>query len=255
MVALLVASLPLCARPLAGQNILNVEQLQPREVQGVHFGAQISAALSAGNTEIVDIGATGSAGYQSPTHWIRVLAGIEFLSEEGDEIDDNRFAHVRYNYTLARRLKTFHFVQIQTARNLLLQRRLVIGSGLRARAVADSTLRLDLGTGLMFEDERLDDVALQPAPADKVDTFRLANLAALTLALRPGLELTNVTYFQPSLAAPSDFRILEDLILVVQISARLSLNVALRWRHDSRPPVSVERDDVKLTTGLSLDYP
>lgn len=243
------------AVPGLAQGILNAERLQPREVDGAHFGAEIGVDVSAGNTEVVDIEATGSAGYQSEAHWIRLLGGVELLSEEGTDIEDNRFGHLRYNYRLADRVRSFHFVQLQTAENLRLRRRFLVGSGLRSRLLAGQRLLFDLGCGLMYEYERLNEARLGADEDVTVDDVRVTSLAVLQIQLRQGVEFQNVIYLQPALDDLGDFRVLSDASLLVELVGNFGLRVALRWRHDSRPPASVERDDLNVTTSLSLNYP
>lgn len=248
------ALLPL-ATALPAQSILNVERLQPTDVSGLHARLDASASITGGNTEVVDLGGTGIAGYASAAHWVRLLAGATFLSEEGTDLVNDRFAHARYNYGLSSRLRTFHFAQIQTSLNLLLSRRLVAGSGVRWTAVQRARVSLDLGTGVMWEEERLDRERLRAAEGDLTRVLRAANLMAVRWKIRDGTRLRGVTYAQPELGEPDDFRILTDLTLSTALGGGVDLNVTFRWRHDSEPPADLDRNDFTLGSGLELNFP
>lgn len=251
---LALALVPTATPPtsLASQSILNVERLQPVDVRGAHLDLDLGASLSGGNTEVIDVSAVTVLGYLGGSHWIRLLGGIDFLSEESSDLVNNRFAHIRYNYILSPRLRTFHFAQIQANRNLLLSRRVLYGSGLRVRAIARPRVRLDLGTGVMYEDEHLDPRRLPADDDPNTEVFRAANLAVLGWTPGPRVTLTSTTYFQPDLGELDDFRVLSDLNLSVPLASALDLELSLRWRHDSRPPADLESDDLKLTSGLSI---
>lgn len=252
LVLALVVGVAPASTSAAAQSILNVERLQPVDVRGAHLDLDLGASLSGGNTEVIDISAVTVVGYLTGPHWIRTLGGIDFLAEEGSDLVNNRFAHIRYNFILSSRWRTFHFVQIQANRNLLLSRRTLYGSGLRVRAIARRRIRLDLGTGVMYEEERLDPGRLQAGDDPDTEVFRAANLAVLGWTPGPRITLTSTTYFQPDFGELDDFRILSDLNLSVPLAATLALEMSLRWRHDSRPPTSLDSDDITFNSALSL---
>lgn len=239
--------------PLGAQTILNVEREQPDDVEGFHWGVGGSASLARGNTENVDIDAGVVVGYRWTGDWLRMFGGLDFLSEDGEDVESDRYLHVRFNRRLTDRWKTFHFVQIQARLASLLQRRLLLGSGIRYR-VLDGTTTFDVGTGAMYESEDLDpdeDIGTHPVEAR---VWRMANLVVFTRPLTESVRLIAVSYIQPDFSDFGDLRALVDLSLRISLTENLDLTVQNEWRHDSRPPGDVEPNDYVLRTGFSVSF-
>lgn len=250
--ALLAAAAVAFPAILRAQSILNAEQYQPTDVSGFHLGLDVKASLTRGNARVLDVGGTGIVGYRVPSQWIRLIVGLQYLKTAGNGIVNDRFAHLRYNYDLTPRLRTFHFVQMQANQSLQLSDRELLGSGLRATVLTGKRGSLDIGVGAMLELERLAVEARQAGASARTVDWRMADLAVATVRLGPKATLQDVAYVQPRLDAFSDIRILDNLNLLVPVTDLVKLEVSGEWRHDSRPPSGVLPDDFSLKTGLSI---
>jgi len=234
-----------------GQAILNVEALQADESEKVH--AEVSGRLrwASGNTDLFQIGGDLGVGWLGERHWIRGYAGLELLEKNENNILDNRYLHVRYNYRFSDRFRTFHFFQAQANENLFLNRRWLLGTGLRYRLVGGAETRLEVGTGLMFEAERLDEEKLDPEEEANTEAFRMANLVVGSGPIGEGNRWVTVLYYQPNLEGFGDYRLSGECGLAVNLVSSLDLDVTLTWRHDSRAPSGLDEDDVGLRTGFT----
>lgn len=238
------------------QTILNVERFQMDEVEEFHAGISLSGSAQFGNTEVVNVRGEGIMGYRAVEgrHWPRIIFGGSYLRQRGQPaILDNRFVQLRYSYRLSDRWSTFHFVQMQRNQTLLLRERELLGSGLRAVVARGEHTSLDLGTGLMFEREVLESQALGPGDQARVRTVRVTNMGVLTHELPSGSRLVSITYFQPGLRTPADFRLLSELGLRAPVTTVLGLTLSGNWRHDSRPPAALRANDIGVNVGLSID--
>jgi hypothetical protein len=245
---------PAATSPLTAQAILNVERFQLHEVDGVHVGASLSGSASFGNSEVVNLRAEGIVGNRTGRHWPRIIFGGSYLRQRGREaILDNQYAQLRYSYELSRVWSTFHFVQVQRNQTLLLRERQLLGSGVRAALVRRERIAFDLGTGAMLEREVLDSEALSPGGEATANVVRMANMAVWTREFATGARLVSITYLQPRLDLPADFRLLSDLGLRAPVTSVLGLTVSGNWRHDSRPPAALRANDIGLNVGLSVD--
>jgi hypothetical protein len=184
------------AVPAPAQAILNVER-RPAGGAGAHVAVEGAAELRVGNEDIVDLHGGLAAGYRWEGHWLRLLVGAEYLAEDNQRLVNARSLHLRYNRISDERWRTFHFVQLQANQALLLNRRFLLGSGVRAAVLGRGRNQLDVGTGLMLEDERLDRAELPAGEPAHARTIRAANLAVYRLALREGVEWLHVAYVQP----------------------------------------------------------
>ncbi|MGW8265398.1 MAG: DUF481 domain-containing protein [Longimicrobiales bacterium] len=237
--------------PGTGQAILNVERLQPGEVDGFHAEMNARLNLAGGNTDVFQAGGTLGVGFRAPRHWTRAFLGIDWLRKDDADLVDNRYLHVRYNYFFREEIRTFHFFQLQTNLNLLLKRRWLVGSGLRFQTLAGEGGSVDLGSGLMYEAETLREEALEEGEEARTRTIRLSNLLAASWDLTEATRLVAVVYHQPDVGRLEDYRLLGELGVAVEMTSALGLQVALDWRHDSRAPGSLKDDDLGLRTGIT----
>lgn len=253
MALLLALTVSAGAGPAGAQTILNVERLQPGDVDGGHWGVEGGLSISQGNTEYVDVLGGVVLGHRWPGDWLRVFVGLDYRSETGEELESDRYLHVRFNHWLGERWQSFHFVQLQGSHGNLLQRRTLVGSGVRRRLL-DGTTTLDVGTGAMYEAEDLDAARVTGSHPAESRVWRMANLIVATYPLTESVRALAVGYVQPDLAAFDDLRTLTDLSLRISLTENVDLTIRSEWRHDSRPPDGVERDDVVLRTGFSVSF-
>ncbi len=252
---ILLALLALVIAPgaLAAQAILNTERFQLGEVEGRHASVDASGSLKRGNSEVLDLSASGMVGVMRDRHWPRLIFGGQYLSDEERSILDQQFAQLRYSYIFSDRLTSFHFVQAQKNETLLLQSRWLVGSGLRWELYRSERTELAAGTGLMAESERLDRSRLSPGESWESDRIRVANLAVFSRELESGARILNIVYLQPDVGELSNLRVLNELGLFIPLTDRLRTTAALEWRRDTRPPADLGRDDLNLRVGLGLE--
>ncbi len=250
--AFLLAPVLALPSPLQGQAILNVERLQREEVSGAHGEIGARFGLKSGNTDLLQVGTDLGVGHLTDRHWIRFFTGLERLRQGGKDVLDNRYAHLRYSYRFSAHLSSFHFLQLQSNQNLLLQRRVLLGSGLRYRVLHGTRGHLDLGSGLMLEEERLAADKLQPGEDPRAETLRVANLIVGSGRLGEGNRWTVVVYYQPDARQLVDYRLLGEAGLRAQVTGALSMDMSLDWRHDSRAPAGLKKNDIGVRTGLTL---
>jgi hypothetical protein len=239
--------------PVSGQTILNVERLQPGDVEGTHWGVEGKFSLNRGNDEILDVLGGVVLGHRWEDQWLRAFFGYDYYSEAGAPIESDRYLHVRYNRWWTERWQSFHFVQYQASRTSLLRRRALMGSGIRHR-IMDGRTTFDVGTGVMREQEDLDEERLSGAHPARPRVWRMANLFVGTRRLTEALRLVGVAYVQPDLSDLDDLRTLTDLSLQIALTDNVDLTVRGEWRRDSRPPAGVRRDDVVLSTGFTVSF-
>ena len=235
------------------QTILNTERFQLSEVDGFHVSANLSASGDRGNSEVLNITSSGIVGVLAGRHWTRFIFGGKFLSNEERSILDNRFGQIRYSYIFSERTQSFHFVQAQRNETLRLRSRWLVGSGIRHTLVSGKRSSLTVGTGLMGEWERLNADAVGEGEPTESEALRMANQAIYSFDLDSGARILNILYFQPDVAEFSDFRVLNDLALLVPVTEHVRLTVSAEWRRDTRPPSELGRDDLTFSMSLGID--
>ncbi|TVR56301.1 MAG: DUF481 domain-containing protein [Gemmatimonadales bacterium] len=240
-------------RDSQAQVILNTERFQMAEVEGFHLNGDLSGSVQRGNRKILNVSSSGIVGYSHTRHWPRLIFGGRFLRDDTRSILDQQYIQLRYSYLLTPRAQTFHFVQAQKNETLLLRSRWLLGSGLRWTFAETDQLLIAAGTGIMGEWERLDPGRVGPDDSVELDALRMANLGVLRWTFASGARLVNISYVQPDLGSFSDLRLLNDLGLSAPVTDWARLSGSLEWRRDTRPPSTLERDDLTIRLGLSLD--
>lgn len=196
-----------------------------------------------GNTEEIELDVSGAVGWRGTRHWLRLYPAYTWRRTDGEVREFARSAHLRHSYTLGERTSTFAFLQAQADPALELERRFLVGGGLRRRLVEfDQGRGFDLGVGVMWEEERV-----EGRPPEEI--FRGSNLVAVqTTAGEVAVTLTG--FFQPRLDDWGDHRVSASASAGVPLATGWNLALALGWLRDSRPPAEVEKDDVNFTVGV-----
>lgn len=227
---------------------VNTERMRRSlEGDGQALSLDASASFASGNADYVLLGLGGRLDVQRGPHLGFVVGRADLSQTGGASFLDRQFAHARYNLDLTPWLVAEAFTQVERNSQQRLQRRTLVGAGLRAEIVDTDSLGLAFGLTPMLEVEDLDQ-ALASEPA----RVRLSTYVAGRLVLSPTTSLTATTYVQPRADAFGDVRVLGQATLSVGITRYVQLRVRANLRHDSRPPADVERTDIALENGLVL---
>jgi len=249
----LVAALLLAPASGASQTILNVERLQPGDVEAWHWGVEGEFSVSRGNTEYLDLLAGVVLGHRWARDWLRMFVGLDYRSETGEGLENDRYLHVRYNRWWAEHWQTFHFVQVQASHDSYQEQRALLGTGLRRRLVGGTTT-LDVGSGVMYEREDLDAAQVTDDHPLEARVWRMANLVVATRQLSEAVRLLGVAYIQPDFADFGDLRTLADASLLIALTDNVGLTLRGEWRRDSRPPGDRKRNDLVFRTGITVSF-
>ena len=128
----------------------------------------------------------------------KLFGGYSLLAESGEGILNSGFVHLRHNYVLSERFKTFEFYQLQFNDVLLLNKRQVFGAGLRFGLVMKDSLNLSFELGLMRESEDLNKSKLLPGEESLVKNFRITFLNSFKWKIGKQVKINNVIYYQPN---------------------------------------------------------
>ncbi len=239
-------------------------------------GAEVSAALRDGNSDTLALGlgfrlqrlrsfedlSAEELAYRSPRKRLFFVANFSF-EEENDERSVNQgFAHARYTRFVRPRIGWEAFGQIQFDEFTRLDRRVLLGGGLRAALVETAKRQVYLGAAVMVEQERIDEelVRAKSEPGSleerlEGEVVRSTNYFTIRWTFdEERVVFLSTTYAQPRVDDVDDFRLLEEATLSVRLSERLGLNVALTIKHDNQPPLGVEKTDVELSNSLTIRF-
>jgi hypothetical protein len=244
MMFVAVLAITLHGRPGWAQ-IRSYESLDRSAGDGGYATAVVAFDGAVGNADYLDTDLSGAVGYRGNTHWLRVYPAYRVKRSNGTRVVDTRSMHFRHSLFLTERSRTFSFVQIQAEKAIDLDRRFLVGGGIRYQLFSLGNGGVDLGVGVMFEEERRTD-------ADSRKDVRGANF--VTIYGDAGrVRLSGTTFFQPVMSDWEEHRVLATASAVIPLVSGLSLDVSGSWRREVPSPAAVETNDASLRVGFRID--
>lgn len=256
---------------------VNVEKLRTSD-NGDGFSGSIglTTAFTSGNIMFADFGSSSHVEWKQDKDLLFWVLNARFAAKrtQADLVaepsislwdKEAHFAnlmlqHMRYNRTLSETWWWEAYGQYEFNEFLLLDRRLIAGTGPRAAIVQKGDGGIWFGTSIMLEEERLN--AEKIAPSEDVQTVQLRSSSYLTFTAHPSENTVWVTtaYFQPRLDQFSDFRVAGESSLAFKINKQFSFTLDARLRHDSEPPETpadsgpVVATDVSIKNGIKVTW-
>lgn len=237
---------------LSSAAIVNVLQpaVGPPE-QGNAASISASARMLRGNETRLSV--NGAAGFRhvSKAHLFRVQLSGERAVAFDELLADKGFAHVRHVWSFHDPVATFAFVQSDRNAFRDLQLRSLAGGGVQGRLWRNGWTEGTVGVGAMAEYQ-----LLSPEAVDNDAGWHPRGTSFLTMAIsRDGqVELASTTFFQPRLDDWSNWRLLEEMALTVDLTERLDLTLVAKLEVDSQPVQGNERYDLSVTNGLVFSF-
>ena len=272
MYARLLLLLTLLWAPLA-QAQVNIEKIRTEPSDdGLSGSISLSTAFSKGNIDLADFGLGSFVAFKQGDHVVFLVTNGRFAAKrtQGDYLEDPQtslwdddahfsnsgLSHLRYTTTLNKLLAWEAYGQIEYNEFLLLDRRLVVGTGPRFEVCTGFWL----GTSAMFESERLDAETLVASEDADLSVFRSSTYFTTRWDLSETATWLTTVYYQPRIDALSDYRLVGETGLVLAIDERFSFSVDARIRHDSDPPqtqpglADIQPTDIGIKNAISVNW-
>jgi len=174
-----------------------------------------------------------------------------FLGETGfsvaQEVQFNNMSlfHARYNRSTAIEwLKWEAFTQMQYNRLLGLDRRNLLGSGLRFKLYEKDNSRYYLGSSVMWDYEKVN------RGEESVLYGRSSFYFSFTHKVPGKWSLVSTTYYQPLVNRLNDVRVAGQHAFTTPVGKHLGVRIELNHYYDSRPPVGIIKSTFNSQIGL-----
>lgn len=239
--------------PLAAQ--VNTENMRRFNAK-TGFAHSISFQLGyvSGNSDVSNFSTGYRVDWLTENYYSFAVANYQRGESRGKLNVRKGFVHVRVSRNITDVWIVEAFGQKEFNDFWRLADRQLGGSGLRYElAGRDSANRvrsvIAAGSGLMREYEKL------KKPLDQTITqWRSTSYVSVIVALSKGVDLSSTAYAQIGLRRPSDYRLLNESRLSVQLWKNLSFGTTFRFRYDHEPPTGVEKRDIELTNGIAISF-
>ena len=238
---------------------VNTEKLRRADTaNGLAFDIGVRFGFASGNSEYLLIGSGFRLDLLGEHDRHFIVGNYEFKGAGQNHITNKGFLHARTIWPVAEELAAEGFGQVEFNESIMLQNRFLAGTGLRWRIAAcrneadrNSSLALFLGVGAMYEHEYYNSSPERLG----FDLIRSTNYLAFYWEPGDKLDLTLVTYYQPSFSDPRNFRSISELTLSLKIVSELAFNIRFVHRYDSRPVASIRPNDFELNNGITYTLP
>ena len=235
------------------QSIVNTEKALPDSEHKFFLGSDVTTIYSGGNREINQFNIGLNVGWKiENSNVLRIISGATLLNSGSENIKNVGFSQIRHNFIINNRIKTFTFYQAQYNNILLIKNRQLFGSGIRFDIRKSDTSNFDVALliGAMYEYEMLNQNDLMVGEIGETDFIRSATSVALKYDI-DNIHIVSITYYQTHMLDFSDYRILNDTEVKIDINKNISINFIFQYRYDSKPPDALKPHDYINTIGVS----
>ncbi len=230
--------------------LVNVEKSRKDAKPGFQGHVDLNLMLTQNTKQIFEAGTSALLQYTRARHTILLLNNIGLMRIEGDNLINNGFQHLRYNYTLGTGFTTAEiFTQHQYNSIRLLQRRFLLGGGPRFRVYETDDLGVYIAPLVMYEQELLSD-----DEKTQTDKFKGDLYVSITYALNERINFTHTTYYQPDFAILKEYRVSSETGLEMKFNESFSFLVTFNLAYDSDPPMNIPELFYTLKNGIMYNF-
>jgi len=235
------------------QTIINAERLIGGQDSTI-YALAFSYSGTKGNSNTDQFKISPSFVLLKEKHEYKLFGAYSLLSDSDKRILESGFFHLRHNFKLTNRIKTFEFYQLQFNEVLLLSKREVYGGGIKFNLLKRDSTAIDFSTGLMREIEFLNEKELLPDEISRTKYYRATFVKNLKWKINETVSIHNVLYYQPYLKDFNDYRLLNEFNLIVSTTKHLEFLTSLTTRYDSKPPGDLKKFDNVMSVGLNVKF-
>ena len=249
----LAAALAATAFSTASGAQVNAEALRSALRENPNFlwldGAIVSRA---GNSYGGSLSAGAFGGITRPPHLFFGKVNSEYGTANSELIVAKSLLHLRYNYltTPFLYLEVLAQVQHDTFRRIAV--RDLYGTGLRFNWIREKEFELFSGNTILLEQQAIS--ASDPYPSSSIVAARSSNYAGVNVGFGDIGNLTTVTYLQPRLDRPKDYRLLHETVLTLGITKRLAAKISVNLTYDHEPVPGVLPADLEVKNSLVVKF-
>ena len=230
--------------------LVNVEKSRKEAKQGIQGHIDMSLMLTQNTKQIFETATSAHVQYLRNRHLFLLLNSISFMRVEGDNLINNGFQHLRYNYIPPKGITTFEvFTQHQYNSIRLLKRRFLLGAGPRFRLYENDNIGIYVAPLVMYEHELLND-----EHQTQTDKFKGDLYVSVTYALDEKINFSHTTYYQPDFARMSQFRISSETGMEMKFTENFSFLITFDLAYDSYPPADIPDLFYTLKNGIKYSF-
>jgi len=240
---------------LPAHAIVNVEQaIIGKPAEGVNTTVDLLVNGASGNVEKNASRAEVLSFWQHAQYTEYLQLQYAYGKSNGKVDTDRAFAHLRHRTDISPAWGVEAYAQAGKDPFARLAQRILLGGGVRSVLFEEERRSAGyLGLGAFHERETLNS-KLGTTDALHVKVWRANAYLVLKYQFNEQIRLYNTAYYQPTFGDSRDYRVLDQVSMLVKLGEDLDLRISLDIAFDSRPPQGVEKRDMLYSTGLKYSF-
>ena len=234
---------------IAQAQVLNIERERiVTDTTGWSGTGKLTLNLINNIKQFTEMGINAHVQYKTKRSLWLALSDYEVIKSDKNDISNKGLQHFRYNYKINKLLTAEAFTQAQFNKVLNLNFRGLAGAGLRFSILKLDHLRLYSGLAYMFEYEE----PSQEYPIER--NHRMSTYLSLSYRMNENFSVVNTVYYQPRIDYFADYRISNNLDVVLKITQKMSYVMTLEYILDNKPLPGIPNNIYSLKNSLVFDF-
>jgi len=233
---------------------INIEKMRKdHRAEGLSGAALFDLKVRSGNVDVWSFNLESQIGMIRQQRSFLLITRGELEWKDGESYSNEGLLHLRHELSSGDRVRAECFTQIDYNKARSLEFRSLIGGGLRTRLFRTNQTQIWWGTAYMLEHERLEATAAIRS-GRVVTVHRWSNYLNIKMDNDDHARGMLTLYAQPRFTSWGDLRILGDARLEADLIGPFSLGLSANARYDSRPPAEIDDLDLRLGSGLKIEF-
>lgn len=219
----------------------------------LHGAGDLGFNLTRGNNRFDQASLAASAEYRAPGYKVRGDLTSLFSEQSGAAPTSKHLGSLRWDQYISPTAFTFTLGSVERDDRQNLRLRLNLGGGLGWKIISTRRSELSILGGATFVQERFAGQAADDPDKRGASGEGLAGLSLDKARFRRVQFLSKLSVY-PNLVDQGRYRLTFDGGIRVPLVSRLTWNLSVFDRFDSRPPRDVQRNDYGLINGFGLTF-
>ncbi|MGB3468762.1 MAG: DUF481 domain-containing protein [Cyclobacteriaceae bacterium] len=220
----------------------------------VDFKLNINNNNATPEQNLTFVGFNGSldVNYASKKHLYMLINNINYFTTGVGPFVSNGHVHFRTNWLRKRKLSYENYAQIQYDRGRNLQRRALVGGGIKINFFQRDKSYFHAGTGVMYESELWKQF---DGDITTVNLYKSSNYLGGVFEVSEHLNINLTYYYQTGYSEEFGkflHRVSGDFNLLLKINEKLQYVTSFRIRYESQPIIPINNVVYLLENGLKI---
>jgi hypothetical protein len=233
---------------VVAQQVIHIENKRMcTKEDGFSGNAEVAANFIQNVNNIFQSTAISQMQYKKGSKSFLLLSGFNYTLFNKKKIVNDAFGHLRFNQKITEIITAEAFIQGQYNEIIKIESRYLAGAGFRFKLIEKEKVKLFVGSLYMRERET--------ELTDRVNLHhRISNYASIGFPITEQITIDFISYYQPDIQNPADFRISGEAIMEMRLNKKLSFRFAHSLFRDSNPPEGIRKTFYNFRNGLKLDF-